>query len=78
MNGDKTMKLVKIDKAWAFSDYKSIDGRYIFKNIHSIVGDDERSYALPASKCGWELYDNSALIGFFKTLKAAKEAAKSR
>lgn len=73
----KIMKLVKIDKAWAFSDYKSIDGRYIFKNIHSIVGDDGRSYALPASKCGWELYDNGYLIGFFKTLKAAKEAAKS-
>lgn len=75
---EKKMKLVKTDKAWSFSDYKSVDGRFLFKNIHSCIESDGRSYSLPPSRCGFELYDNGELIGFFKTLKSAKEVAQSR
>lgn len=71
------MKLKKDNKAWSFANYTDENDRFFFKNIHSVIIDG-CPYSLPASKCGFELYDNGELVGFFKTLKAAKEAAISR
>ena len=71
------MKLIKTDKAWSYSDYMDESKRFLFKNVHSIVKDG-RTYSLPASKCGWELYDNGQKVGFFNTLKAAKVEAEGR
>lgn len=71
------MKLIKTNEAWSFSGYSDESGRFVFENIHSFEKDG-RTYCLPASKCGFELYDNGEKIGFFKTLKAAKAAAENR
>lgn len=71
------MKFVKTDRAWSFSDYKDESGRFLIKNIQTVVKGGVR-YALPASDCGWELYDSGEKVGFYKTLKAAKAESERR
>lgn len=72
------MKLKKDGGAWSFANYTDESGRFFFKNIHNFIGKDGCCYCLPASKCGFELYDGGELVGFFRTLKAAKATAESR